>query len=125
LTPHYLIQSKTPVDAGVSASATYRSFVKPPHESFRKFQEERVLLEFKESVVQVWPGPNRLGHSTQGQSNEEIAKNMPGRPFEMPDGWNQVFTGERFRVAEGLFDAKMALFVSIYLLGIGTTGSWS
>jgi len=34
---------------------------------------------------------------------------LPGRPFEMPDGWNQVFTSERFKIAEGLFDAAAAL----------------
>ena len=67
-------------------------------------------MEFKESVVQVWPGPGRLaGHSQHGATNEEVAKAHPGRPFEMPDGWNQMFGPERYRPAEGLFDVKMAL----------------
>ena len=43
--------------------------------------------------------------------NEEIAKNQPGRPFEMPDGWNQVFGVERYKAVEGLFDAKAAYTV--------------
>jgi actin-related protein 4 len=105
LTPHYLVKSKTPVDAGVPAQATYKTFRTLPTDSFRVNEEERVLTEYKESVVEVWPGPGRFGNGT----NEEIAKNMPGRPFEMPDGWNQVFGPERFRVAEGLFDASAAL----------------
>ncbi|KAI9781176.1 MAG: NuA4 histone acetyltransferase subunit [Geoglossum umbratile] len=109
LTPHYLITSKTPVDAGSPAIATYRSFATPPHESFRRLEEERVLQEFKESVVQVWQGPGRLSSGPQGTTNEEIVKSWPGRPFEMPDGWNQVFGAERFRVSEGMWEAKMAL----------------
>jgi actin-related protein 4 len=111
LVPHYLISSKTPVDAGAPANAVYRKFDVPPHESFRQFEEERVLTEFKESVVQIWTGPGRLGGSLNGLPNEEVAKSLPGRPFEMPDGWNQVFGPERFTVAEGIFDAKMALTV--------------
>lgn len=114
LTPHYLVSSKTPVDAGATAHATYKTFLPgaAPHDSFRHFQEERVLTEFKESVVQVWPGPGRLaGHGQHGTTNEEYAKTLPGRPFEMPDGWNQMFGAERYRAAEGIFDAKMAFTV--------------
>ena len=105
LTPHYLVKSKTQVDAGAPANATYKTFPVPPSDSFRLNEEERVLTEFKESVVEVWPGPGRFTNGT----NEEMAKSAPGRPFEMPDGWNNVFGSERFRVAEGLFDASAAL----------------
>ncbi|KAF3033529.1 NuA4 histone acetyltransferase subunit [Didymella keratinophila] len=105
LTPHYLVKSKSQVDAGAPANASYKTFPIEPSPSFRINEEERVLTEFKESVVEVWPGPGRLTNGT----NEEIAKNAPGRPFEMPDGWNNIFGSERFRVAEGLFDASAAL----------------
>lgn len=113
LTPHYLVTSKTPVDAGVPSQATYRTFAPNthPHDSFRKFQEERVLTEFKESVVAAWPGPGRLGgHSPAGGTNMDVAKTQAGKPFEMPDGWNQLFPApDRYRAVEGLFDAKLAL----------------
>lgn len=105
LTPHYLVKSKTQVDAGAPAQATYKKFDIPPLDSFRRHEEERILTEFKESVVEIWPGPGRFSNGT----NEEIAKSTPGRPFEMPDGWNQVFGAERFRAAEGLFDAGAAI----------------
>ncbi|KAI9803871.1 MAG: NuA4 histone acetyltransferase subunit [Sarcosagium campestre] len=108
ITPHYLISSKSPVDAGAPSNATYRTFNIPPHDSFRRLQEERVLTEFKESVVQLWQGPGRLSSGQQGTTNEDVARGFPGRPFEMPDGWNQVFGAERFRVAEGIWDAKAA-----------------
>lgn len=113
ITPHYLIASKTPVDAGAPAQATHRTFAPgtEPHPSFRQFQEERVLTEFKESVVNVWTGPGRLGgHSQQGGTNIDVAKQHPGKPFEMPDGWNQMFPAlDRYRAIEGIFDHKMAL----------------
>lgn len=113
LTPHYLISSKTPVDAGAPAQASYRKFPPgtEPHPSFREYQEERVLTEFKESVVAVWPGPGRLGgHAANGMTNLDVVKQQPGKPFEMPNGWNQMFPAlDRYRAVEGVFDAKMAL----------------
>ena len=113
LIPHYLIASKTPVDAGNPSQATLRTFPPntEPHPSFRHLQEERVLTEFKESVVAVWPGPGRLsGHSQLGGTNMDIARQHPGKPFEMPDGWNQMFGAlDRYRAVEALFDPKMAL----------------
>lgn len=110
LTPHFMIASKTPVDAGAPAQATYRKFETPPSQTYRVLQEERVLTEFKESVVQVWPGPGRLSSgTTTGTTNEDFAKSQPGRVFEMPDGANQLWGVERFKVAEGMWDEKAAL----------------
>jgi actin-related protein 4 len=110
LVPHYMIASKTPVDAGIPAQATYRKFDRLPSESFRALEEERVLTEFKESVVQVWPGPGRLSSSTvSGTTNMDYARQQPGRTFEMPDGANQLWGVERFAVAEGMWDAAAAL----------------
>ena len=103
ITPHYLVSSKQPVDAGAPANAVYRTFppgFNPPQQSFRRYQEERTLLEFKELVVQVWTGPTPL----VGQ--EDMARGQMGKPFEFPDGYNQLFTAERFRVAESLFDHR-------------------
>ncbi len=110
LVPHYMIASKTPVDAGAPAQATYRKYEKEPSESFRALEEERVLTEFKESVVQVWSGPGRLNSmNAAGTNNVDYAKSQPGRVFEMPDGANQMWGVERFTVAEGMWDEKAAL----------------
>lgn len=112
LKPYYMITSKSAVDAGSPAIATYRSFKagEEPHSSFRKYQEERLLTEFKESVVQIWPGPGKLsGPAPNGGTNEDIVKAQPGRPFEFPDGYNQIFGAERFKPAEALFDHTACL----------------
>jgi actin-related protein 4 len=108
-----MVHSKVQVDAGAPAQAVYRKFETPPTESFRLFEEERVLTEFKESVVQTWEGPGRLSSGAPGTTNLDVVKSWPGRPFEMPDGWNQVFGAERFRPAETLFDENSAITVSI------------
>lgn len=104
-----MVASKTPVEAGAAAQAIYKKFDKEPTASFRRLEEERVLTEFKESVVQVWTGGKFSGNA------DEVYSNSPGRPFEMPDGWNQVFRAERFKAVEGLFDAKAALMVRVGL----------
>lgn len=59
----------------------------------------------------AWPGPGGLGgHAQSGMTNLDIAKQHPGKAFEMPDGWNQMFPAvDRYRAIEGVFDAKMAL----------------
>jgi actin-related protein 4 len=112
ITPHYLIASKTAVEAGQPPQVTYKTFPpeKAPDASYRTLLEERTLTEFKECVVQVWPGPSKLSSvGPNGVSNEELAKASPGRPFEFPDGYNQVFGVDRYRIVESLFDSKAAI----------------
>lgn len=106
-----MVKSKQPVDAGQPSNATYVQYATPPSASFRLNEEERVLTSFKESMVQVWQGPGKLEatDALNHQANVDAAKSLPARPFELPDGWNQVFGLERFKIAEGLFDHKAAL----------------
>lgn len=105
-----MVKTKSAVDAGAPSAATYVNFATTPSDSFRRLEEDRVLTAFKESVVQAWPGPGRLDSQTgaAGFTNADTVKNQPPRPFELPDGWNQVFGLERFKVVEGLFAPKSA-----------------
>jgi actin-related protein 4 len=76
LVPHYQVKAKTPVDAGQASQAIYKKFEIPPTDSYRKWEEERVFTEFKESVVQVWEGPSKLSAplpGASGQTNEDAA----------------------------------------------------
>ncbi|KAI5797857.1 actin family [Peziza echinospora] len=104
LTPHYMVQSKAPVDANTPAKAVLRTFAEgaEPTESYKKFEQDRVVLEFKECVAQVWAGQN-------GPYNEHIASSQPGRPFEFPDGYNTVIGADRFRVLEGMWQSNMII----------------
>jgi actin-related protein 4 len=100
LTPTFMVENKTPVDAGLPAQARLRHFPFQISDSFRAYEEERVLTEFKESVVEIWRGPGRY----TGPGTEDYIKTQPGRVFEMPDGYNQMWREQRFRVTEGMFD---------------------
>ena len=102
--PTYLVENKTAVDAGAPAQARLRSFAFDVHPSFRAHAEERVLTEFKESVVEVWRGPGRFA----APGNEDYARAQPGRVFEMPDGANQMWRESRYRATEGLWDETAA-----------------
>lgn len=104
LVPTFMIENKTPVAALEPAQARLRKFPFEIHPSFRAYEEERVLTEFKESVVEVWRGPGR--YSAPG--NDEYVKSQPGRVFEMPDGANQMWREQRFRVSEGMWDETAA-----------------
>ncbi|KAI5305074.1 hypothetical protein KEM56_005374 [Ascosphaera pollenicola] len=112
LVPHYLIDSKQPVELGKPAKVQYRNLSPEqlPDATYRRFLEEREILHYKESVVQTWPGPTGL--LTMGPNNiptEELARSTPSRPYEFPDGYSQLFSAERYRVIESLFDARAAL----------------
>lgn len=100
LTPTFMVENKTPVDALAPTQARLRKFPFQISDSFRAYEEERVLTEFKESVVEVWRGPGRYG----APGNEDYVKSQPGRVFEMPDGYNQMWREQRFRATEGMWD---------------------
>jgi len=112
LSAHYQVLSKTAVEVGKPAEATLRTFPdgKTPTESYKNFEEERVLTEFKECTAQVWTGPGPLPTTNNPQ---EGILNLPGgvggRTFEFPDGYNLVFHSERFRMTEGMFNPQMML----------------
>lgn len=105
LTPTFMVENKTPVDALAPPQFRQRQFPFEISDSFRSYEEERVLTEFKESVVEVWRGPGR--YNTPG--NEEYVKTQPGRVFEMPDGYNQMWREQRFKVTEGMWDENAGL----------------
>ncbi|KAI1267679.1 chromatin remodeling and histone acetyltransferase complexes subunit putative [Xylariaceae sp. FL1019] len=103
--PSYLIGGKTPVDAGVPAQAERKKYAYDIHPTFHAYEEEKLLTEFKESVVEVWKGPGWY----LNPGNEELVKSQAGRVFEMPDGSNQMWREQRFAVSEGMWDEKAAL----------------
>lgn len=105
LVPTFMVQSKSPVDAGAAAQYKERKFDFPISDSFRLYEEERVITEFKESVVEVWRGPGKL----LVPQNEELARTHPGRVFEFPNGANHMWREQRYRVSEGLWDEAAAL----------------
>ncbi|KAF7562958.1 hypothetical protein G7046_g1146 [Stylonectria norvegica] len=99
-TPWFMIENKSPVDALTAPQVRLRKYPYSIHDTFKTYEEERVLTEFKESVVEVWRGPGRFNIP----GNEDFVKTQPGRVFEMPDGYNQMWREQRFRATEGMWD---------------------
>ncbi|KIH91875.1 hypothetical protein SPBR_01582 [Sporothrix brasiliensis 5110] len=119
--PTFMVENKTPVDAGAPAQARLRTFPFAVQPSFRAYEEERLLTEFKESVVEVWRGPGRF--STPG--TEDFVKAQPGRVFEMPDGYNQMWREQRYRAAEGMWDDTAAFPSTLAAAAAATAASAS
>ncbi|KAK3335984.1 actin family [Cercophora scortea] len=104
IVPSFMVENKKPVEAEAPPNARLRTFPFPIADSFRAFEEERLLTEFKESVVEVWRGPGRY----MAPGNEDYARSQPGRVFEMPDGRNQMWREQRYKVSEGMWDETAA-----------------
>ena len=102
--PSFMVENKKPVEAGAPADYRPKKFDFDIAPSYRAFEEERVLTEFKESVVEVWRGPGRY----TAPGNEDYARTQPGRVFEMPHGSNQMWREQRYKVAEGMWDENAA-----------------
>ncbi|KAK3945457.1 putative actin-related arp4 class protein [Diplogelasinospora grovesii] len=104
ITPTFMVENKKPVEAGQPPDVRLRKFPFEITPSFRAYEEERLLCEYKESVVEVWRGPGRY----MAPGNEDYARSQPGRVFEMPDGSNQMWREQRYRVSEGMWDETAA-----------------
>lgn len=108
LVPTFMVENKSPVDAGAPPQYRPRHFDFQVSDSYRAYEEERVVTEFKESVVEVWRGPGKF----LTPQNEDYARSQPGRVFEFPNGQNQMWREQRYRVSEGMWDETAALPVS-------------
>ncbi|EPB85299.1 Actin-related protein 4 [Mucor circinelloides] len=95
VTPLYKIASKKPVPAGQPPQLQLR---KRPDttESFDNYQVSRIIHEYKESVSQVSEIPY----------DEHMMNQRPQKPFEFPDGYNNSFGAERYRVPEIMFNPR-------------------
>ncbi|KAI9323890.1 actin family [Dichotomocladium elegans] len=94
----YQIANKWPVDSGAPSQVELRAR-ENTHPSFHDYQVRRVVHEFKESVCQV----------SEVTFDEGIMGSRPQKPFEFPDGYNNMFGVERYKVPEVLFQPQQFL----------------
>ncbi|CDS03258.1 hypothetical protein LRAMOSA00660 [Lichtheimia ramosa] len=98
ITPQYEITSKKPVEQGQPPQVEKRT--RPDTtSSFHDYQVRRVIHEFKESVCQV----------SEVTYDEGIMGSRPQKPFEFPDGYNNMFGVERYKIPESLFQPQQFL----------------
>ncbi|GAA5856974.1 hypothetical protein JCM9279_000519 [Rhodotorula babjevae] len=107
ITPHYLVKSKEPVDAGAPAKATLREERvpnpadpnAPTTPSYHHLQEMRLMHETKEATCEV----------LAPQWDDAAATSKPTRPFEFPDGFNTYVGAQRLTTPEILFNPQRFL----------------
>jgi len=89
ITPRYKIKKKNAVDAGVPAD--FVEYDRPnTTPSFHQYAMNQVMHEFKETICQVSENPYREG----------ILKGRPLKCYEFPNGYNNSFGIERFKIPE-------------------------
>ncbi|KAI8969917.1 actin family [Mycotypha africana] len=95
VTPLYKIASKKTVSSGQSPQIQLRDRPNTT-KSFDDFQISKIIHEYKESVSQISEIPY----------DENIMSQRPQKPFEFPDGYNNTFGAERYRVPEIMFNPQ-------------------
>ncbi|KAI8331625.1 actin family [Choanephora cucurbitarum] len=93
VTPLYKISHKKAVGAGEQPQVQYHARPNTT-KSFHDYQVSRIIHEFKESVSQVSEIP----------FDPRLMAQRPQKPFEFPDGYNNSFGAERYRVPEIMFN---------------------
>lgn len=98
IVPHYKVIRKSAVDAGITANFVERECPNTT-KSFNEYSLMRVMQEFKETICQISEAPYR----------ENLLASRPLRCFEFPNGYNNSFGIERFRIPELLFQPRQLL----------------
>ncbi|XP_046553772.1 actin-like protein 6A isoform X2 [Haliotis rubra] len=107
--PPYMIKSKEEVKEMSKANWQKRD-VPSVTKSFHNYMVKDVFQDYAASVIQVSDTPY----------DSSTAESMPTMHYEFPNGYNQDFGAERFRVCEGLFDPSVIKDVpGNTMLGVG------
>ncbi|XP_035697168.1 actin-like protein 6B [Branchiostoma floridae] len=107
--PPYQIAAKEQV-RDTAAPVWKKKNVPTTTKSFHNYMVDEVLRDFQASVLQLSDSPYE----------EQVAVQMPTIHYELPNGYNQDFGSERFRVCEALFDPSVVKgMASNTMLGVG------
>ncbi|OWF49030.1 actin-like protein 6B [Mizuhopecten yessoensis] len=94
--PPYMIQSKEAVPQ-MESPKWKKKDIPEVTKSFENYMVKDVLQDFAASALQVMDTPYE----------DSTAETMPAALYEFPNGYNQEFGAEKFKLAEGLFDPSV------------------
>ncbi|CAI6357131.1 unnamed protein product [Macrosiphum euphorbiae] len=94
VTPHYMVAQKTPVKDKEKPIWTKKRTLPEVTDSWYNYMCQSVIQDFQHSVLQVSETPY----------DEKIVSTLPTSHYEFPNGYNQDFGNERFKIPEMLFD---------------------
>ncbi|KAI9146004.1 actin-like protein 6A [Paraphysoderma sedebokerense] len=97
--PRYTIAKKNIVESGKPANPILRQ-TPNTHPSYHHAMLMKTIHEYKETVCQMSEVP---------YDPVNIAS-RPGKPFEFPDGYNNYFVAERFKVPEIMFQPQQFMY---------------
>ncbi|XP_008189579.2 actin-like protein 6B [Acyrthosiphon pisum] len=89
--PHYLIAKKQPVNAKEIPIWSRKNTVPNVTNSWHNYMCKSVVEDFKHTVLEV-------------ADRDAILSNLPTCHYEFPNGYNQEFGSERFKIPEFLFN---------------------
>ncbi|KAM8953839.1 actin-like protein 6A [Pelodytes ibericus] len=97
LIPPYMIASKETVSQEDPANWKIKEELPQVTESWHHYMCNRVIHDFKASVLQV----------SNALLREQVASTSPTVHYEFPNGFNCNFGAERLKISEGLFNPSM------------------
>lgn len=92
--PPYMIAAKEEVKMGDPPKWTRRSNLPEVTQSWHNYMKRQVVQDFQSSVLQVSDAPY----------DEDSLSTILHYPYEFPNGYNNEYGMERFRIPEALFD---------------------
>ncbi|XP_015363155.1 PREDICTED: actin-like protein 6B isoform X1 [Diuraphis noxia] len=92
--PHYLIANKQRVKANETPIWSRKNTLPKVTNSWHNYMCKSVLEDFKHTVLEV----------TEFQYNDSLLSNLPTCHYEFPNGYNQEFGSERFKIPEFFFN---------------------
>ncbi|CAG0920060.1 unnamed protein product [Notodromas monacha] len=115
--PSYMIGSKEAVKDNDTPKWSKKPRLPVVGQSYHEYMVKEVLQDFQSAVVQV----------SDGLYDPDVVATMPMVHYEFPNGYNKDFGGERFRIAEPLFDtsALTGLEAAMGSMGVAQTVSMS
>ncbi|KAB7506674.1 Actin-like protein 6A [Armadillidium nasatum] len=115
ITPPYMIADKTAVKEGDKAKWTKKSNLPEPTQSWLTYQQKEVVKDFTNTML----------HCSETPYDFETIVNIPTEPYEFPNGYNNEFGIERYKITEALFDPSYIKGVSSTMLGMSHVVSTS
>ena len=91
--------SQEAVGEGQPAKWKKKDHLPEVHPSYHNLMVKELMQDFAASVLQVSDSPY--------DDNDEVISSMPTVAYDMPNGYNQHFGVERFRIPECLFNPAL------------------
>ena len=104
MVPQYAIKQKEKVDAESAAVFSLRD-TPHTHPSFHKYNVGKVMHDFKNTICHVSEQALDLKYGFFITSHS-LAHQKPMKLYEFPNGFSTGFRGERFAIAECMFNPK-------------------